>query len=98
LAIITLISVVLGLAVNRHPLHVNSPLSQSLHRMEHRMVFDGGGHDVVSGSHGAKNGEVIALGTAASEDNLRCAATEEPGNAGPGPLDRRSGALSFLVD
>ena len=66
--------------------------------MQHCMMFNAAGDDMVPGPDRTKDGQVIALRPPAGEDNLRWPAPDKTGNAGPSAFDCGASTLSFLVD
>ena len=85
-----------AVAVHLEPLHLRAlVISQPGHRVEHRMVFDGGGEHPDTARVGGTalpeqplDGEVVALRATPGKDHLRRAGTKRLSNALPALFDR----------
>ena len=71
---------------------------QMLAGVQHRMMLDGRTDYVVSGTGQARDGEVIALGAAAGEDDFRGPAPEQRRHRFACALDCRPRLLPVMVD
>ena len=76
---------------------------QRLERVEHRLVLDGAGDQVLPAGRlerlgHAADGEVVALGAAAGEDDLGRIGADQRGHRRSGLVDDRLGPLPEVVD
>jgi hypothetical protein len=86
------------LAVHAHVRNLTSTLLQPLAGIEHGMMLDCGGDDVVFRLDDPENGQIVRLSTATGEDYLRRPAPEELRNRLAGPLDCCPRMLSVMMD
>jgi len=87
-----------ALLTDRQNIDLDPAITQSSHCVQHRVVLDRAGNNMISRSHGTENREVIAFRPAAGKNNLRRAATQKPGNACPRPFHSGACVLPLLVD
>ena len=89
-------------AVHRHPGDLVAALLQILHGLEHRVVLDGGGDEVLAllllGVGRAQDGPVVGLGAAAGEVDLVGLGADGAGDGLPGLLHGAGRAESQAVD
>ena len=62
------------------------------------MVFDGAGDEVIAGFAQSEEGEVVAFGASAGENDLGFAGADEFGDIFSCVFDGRAGLLALLVD
>ena len=87
-----------GLAVYRQVGHGAAHLLQPLAGVQHGMMLNRGGDDVIARLHQAEQGQVVAFGAAAGEDYLGSATVQQLGNMFARALDRRPCLLSLLMN
>ena len=78
--------------------HLDAALCQALGGVEDGVVFDGRGDEVVAGLDESEDGEIVALGASAGEDDLGGAAVQQRGDRLAGVLDGGAGVLAVEVD
>src|ERR1700676_3729130 len=66
--------------------------------VQHGVVLDGGGNDVVSRAGQPRNGQIVAFGPTAGEHNFRGPATQQQRDGVPRPLDGGTRFLSMMMD
>ena len=84
--------------IDRDEIDLDPAFPQLLAGMQHRMMFDCAGDDMIPRLNRTKDRQVIALRPAAGKDNFRRPATEEPRHASPRLLYCPTSVLAFLVD
>ena len=77
---------------------LDAAVSQPFCGVEDGVVLDGRGDEVVAGIGESEEGEVIAFGASACEDDLGGAAVEQGGDGFAGVLDGGAGVLAVVVD
>ena len=85
-------------AVHRQVGHGATHLFQPLACVQHRMMLNRRGDEVIARLHQAKQRQVVALGAAAGEDDLRRTAVQQLGNLLARVLHRRARLLSLLMN
>ena len=66
--------------------------------MQHRMMFNPAGEDMIPSPDRSKNCQIVALRAAAGEDDFRWPAPQQSRHAGPCLLHRGTRPLPLLVD
>src|ERR1019366_625510 len=85
-------------AVHRNVGNFASLGGKMLAGIEHRVMFNGRGDDMVAGPHQTKDRKIVGLRTAAGKHNLGGAAAQQGSNGFAGTLDRGPRLLSMMVD
>ncbi len=84
--------------IHRQVRHRATHLFQALAGVQHGMVLDRRGDDVIARLHHPQQRQVVAFGAAAGEDDLRRTAVQQIGNLLAGALDRCPRLLPLLVN
>ena len=88
----------LASAVHRNVGDFAARCFQMLARVQHGMMLDGRGDDMLSGFGETKNCQVVGFGATAGEHDLRSAASQQSGHRLARTLHRRPRLLSMMMD